>query len=89
MGQHTSRFGSNGLAHVGGANPLFFIKTKPVVRRFRGMKMLLTISAVVLVLLGITMLGIGIQAGILAPPVTGVGFLLIAGVFFRMRKEYS
>ena len=53
------------------------------------MKTLLTISAVVLVLLGITMLGIGIQAGILAPPVTGVGFLLIAGVFFRMRKEYS
>lgn len=51
------------------------------------MKTLLTVSAIALILLGIVMIVIGAIKVILPPPVTGVGFILIAVVFFRLRQE--
>ncbi len=44
--------------------------------------MIKTIAAVLLVLLGGYMIFLGQRAGIQAPMVTGLGFFVIAGVFF-------
>lgn len=43
--------------------------------------MLKTIAGLLLILLGVTMIFLGQQAGILAPTVTGIGFFVIAAVF--------
>ncbi len=47
---------------------------------------LLTIAAVALILIGIAMIVIGIQSGILPPPLTGVGFFFIAAVFLILKE---
>lgn len=46
---------------------------------------LLSSVSVLLILLGVTMIVIGIKAGFLPPPITGVGFILIALVFLKLR----
>ena len=43
--------------------------------------MLKKIAGASLVLLGIVMVYLGVNAGILPPTVTGIGFFVIAGVF--------
>lgn len=45
------------------------------------------IAAVILLLLGVLMIIIGLQAHILPPPITGVGFILIAFIFLREKKS--
>jgi hypothetical protein len=45
-------------------------------------------GAVALAALGILMIGLGgARAGIAPPAITGVGFLVIAGVFLTLRKH--
>lgn len=47
---------------------------------------LLLITAILLILIGLAMIIIGIRAGILPPPLTGIGFILIALVFLQLKK---
>ena len=43
-------------------------------------------GAATLAVLGILMIGLGARTGIAPPAVTGMGFLVIAGVFLALRK---
>jgi len=47
----------------------------------------LLLSAIILILLGAVMIVIGINAGFLPPPITGLGFIIIAIVFLKLRDE--
>lgn len=44
-------------------------------------------AAVCLILLGIVMVYLGANAGILPPTVTGIGFLIIAAVFLLEKAD--
>ncbi|MGD1839683.1 MAG: hypothetical protein ACFB0B_02140 [Thermonemataceae bacterium] len=44
------------------------------------------IVALLLVIIGVAMIAIGIKMRILPPPLTGVGFMLIAWALWTMRK---
>lgn len=46
---------------------------------------LLTVAAFLLFVLGIYMVYLGTRANILPPTVTGVGFIIIAVVFWKLR----
>jgi len=46
---------------------------------------LLSLAALVLLILGIIMLYLGVRANILPPTVTGVGFIIIAAVFWKLK----
>lgn len=41
---------------------------------------------ILLVLIAIAMIIIGIKAGILPPPLTGIGFIIIAWLFYREKN---
>jgi O-antigen ligase len=45
----------------------------------------LSIAALLLVILGIYMIVLGTRAGILPPTVTGIGFIIIALVFWKIK----
>ncbi len=47
---------------------------------------LLTISAIILFVLGAVMVYLGINGSILPPTITGVGFWVIGFVFLKMRE---
>lgn len=47
---------------------------------------LMSISALLLLLVGGYMIYLGTKAGILPPTVTGIGFIIIAIAFFGLRK---
>jgi len=47
---------------------------------------LLSLAAILLILLGGYMIYLGVKAGILPPSLTGAGFIIIAIVFFGLRK---
>lgn len=44
------------------------------------------ILLIILVLLAIAMIIIGVQAGILPPALTGIGFIIIALLFYKIRS---
>jgi drug/metabolite transporter (DMT)-like permease len=46
---------------------------------------LLTVAAFLLFVLGIYMIYLGTKANILPPTITGVGFIVIAAVFWKLR----
>ena len=46
---------------------------------------LLALAAVLLLILGIYMIILGTRANILPPTITGVGFIVIAAVFWKLR----
>jgi drug/metabolite transporter (DMT)-like permease len=46
---------------------------------------LLTVAAFLLFVLGIYMIYLGTRANILPPTITGVGFIVIAAVFWKLR----
>jgi drug/metabolite transporter (DMT)-like permease len=46
---------------------------------------LLTVAAFLLFILGVYMIYLGTKANILPPTVTGVGFVIIAAVFWKLR----
>lgn len=46
---------------------------------------LLTLAAFLLLILGIYMIYLGTRANILPPTITGVGFVIIAAVFWKLR----
>lgn len=49
---------------------------------------LLTISSVLLILLGIAMIVIGVWGKLILPPIiTGIGFFIIAVVFLNLREK--
>lgn len=48
---------------------------------------LLSIAALVLIVLGIIMIYLGINAKILPPSITGAGFLIIAFVFLSIKGK--
>ena len=51
---------------------------------------MLNISSIILIILGITMIVLGINSGpkILIPPiVTGIGFMIIAWVFMMIKEK--
>jgi len=51
-------------------------------------KNLLTISSILLILLGIAMLVIGFTGKLILPPIiTGIGFFIIAVVFLNLREK--
>ncbi len=45
------------------------------------------ILLLLLVLIAIVMIFLGIKAGILPPTLTGVGFIIIAGLFYTTAKK--
>lgn len=47
---------------------------------------LMSISALLLVLLGGYMIYLGTKAGILPPTITGIGFIIVAIALFGLRK---
>ncbi len=46
---------------------------------------LLTVAAFLLFVLGVYMVYLGTRANVLPPTVTGVGFIIIAAVFWKLR----
>ena len=46
---------------------------------------LLTVAAFLLFVLGVYMIFLGTKANILPPTITGVGFIVIAAVFWKLR----
>lgn len=46
---------------------------------------ILTLAAFLLALLGIIMIVLGTRANILPPTITGVGFIIIAVVFWKLK----
>jgi len=46
---------------------------------------LLTLASFLLIIMGIYMIWLGTSARILPPTVTGVGFIIIGAVFWRLR----
>ena len=46
---------------------------------------LLTVAAFLLFVLGVYMIYLGTKANILPPTITGVGFIVIAAVFWKLR----
>jgi drug/metabolite transporter (DMT)-like permease len=46
---------------------------------------LLTLAAFLLIIIGIYMIYLGTKANILPPTVTGIGFIVIAAVFWKLR----
>jgi drug/metabolite transporter (DMT)-like permease len=46
---------------------------------------LLTVAAFLLFVLGVYMIYLGTKANILPPTITGVGFIIIAAVFWKLR----
>lgn len=46
---------------------------------------LLTFAAFLLFVLGVYMIYLGTKANILPPTITGVGFIIIAAVFWKLR----
>lgn len=49
--------------------------------------LLLSVAAILLIILGAVMIYLGINASILPPAITGVGFLVIAAVFLALRQK--
>ncbi len=48
---------------------------------------LLSLSAIILIALGVLMIYLGVKAGIYPPSITGAGFLVIAFVFLGLRDK--
>ena len=46
---------------------------------------LLTVAAFLLFVLGVYMIYLGTKANILPPTITGVGFIVIAAIFWKLR----
>ena len=49
----------------------------------------LSVSAILLIILGVIMLYLGYRINGLPPAVTGVGFFVIAYVFFKLKEKLS